>query len=331
MNSLPSKSIKRRTIIAGLGAGLTSWTSLTRAADYPSKPIVLVAPWPTGGGSEFITRAIAPVMQRILGQPIVIDSRPGATGTIGSKFVASSAPDGYTIVLGVADSHSIFPQLMKTPPYDAKRDFTALAPIGYTPSALVAHSSIPVKNIAELTQYAKSASKPLSYGSWGVGSSAQIMMESISSTLGIKMLHVPFQGSGPMHMAVMGGHINLAILPIATILESVKAKSTNYHVIGMNTERRVAELPDLPTLTEQGISVLEPWVGVLGPAGMPPDIQAKLHDAISKAVADSEVQAKFKTVYLVSKSMSLADYQRSYASEYDRWGAVIKAAKISLD
>jgi len=331
MKNLPSRSLQRRTVIAGLGAGLASWTGISRAADYPAKPILFVAPWPTGGGSEFITRTIAPVMQRILGQSIIVDSRPGATGTIGSKFVANSAPDGYTIVLGVADSHSIFPQLVKKPPYDAKRDFTALAPIGFTPSALVAHSTIPAKNIAELAQYAKSASQPLSYGSWGVGSSAQIAMESIANTLGIKMLHVPFQGTGPMHIAVMGGHINLAILPIATILESIKSKSTNYHVIGMNTERRVAELPDLPTLTEQGINVLEAWVGVLGPAGMPPDVQAKLHDAISKAVADPEVQAKFKTVYLVSTPMSLADYQRFYAAEYDRWGAVIKAARISLD
>ena len=237
-------SASRRTVLLASIASLLPMPKIASAADdYPTKAITFVAPWPPGGGSELIVRAISPVMERILGQTIIVDHRPGATGTIGSKLVASSKPDGYTIVLGTADSHSIFPQLLKTAPYDVKKDFTALAPIGITPSALVAHKSVQAHNMAELAQFAKSSSRPITYGSWGVGSSAQIMMESISKTLGITMLHVPFPGSGPMHTAVMGGHIDLAILPIGTIIGSIKGEAGNYHVLGMNTEKRLAEFP----------------------------------------------------------------------------------------
>jgi len=323
----------RRTVLGGLAASALSGlapAALAQASAFPTKPVKIIMPWAAGGGGDVLVRAMVPALSQRLGQPVVVENRPGAIGTIGSLAAARSLADGYTLVYGAADSHSIAPHILKQSPYDSKKDFVAVAPIGFTPLALVVHASHPAKTFAEFLQMAKTAKEPPTFGSWGLGSSGQITMEALKQVAGINLLHVPYNGTAPLMQAQLANQINCAIVPIPVAAGHVQSGAVRMLVI--TARERLTAYSQIPIMKELGIAIdMGPWLGFLAPAGTPADIVAKLNAAFDGAMADPQVKETMAKMSMVADRMSPQAYQNFYNSEFDRWGTYIRTANVKLD
>lgn len=324
------RTLDRRRFIASMGAMATlPWAAHAQAPAFPNRPIKVIVPWPAGGGGDVAVRTITPFMSNRLGQPVVVENRVGAIGTIGSGVAAKSPPDGYTLVYGAADSHSIAPHLLQQVPFDALKDFVAIAPIGFTPLALVVHPTVAARTFNEFVQLARSSNPSLSYGSWGVGGSGQITVEAIKGSARIDLLHVPFQGTAPLMQGQLSGQIAASILPIPVVDAHVKSGAVR--VLAVVARERLPGYSDVPTVKELGIPIdMGPWFGFLAPAGVPSDIVARLHSVIDEALGDPQVTEPLRRSSVVIERMPPAAYQQFYRSEYERWGRYIKDAKISI-
>lgn len=322
--------MNRRRFTAAVTVGIALASTSSYAADFPSKPIKIIVPWPAGGTGDAVVRVLAPAISERLNTPVVVENRAGATGTIGSSLAAKSAADGYTLVYGSADSNSIMPNLKKSVGYDGKKGFTAIAPIGFFPFVLAVHPSVSATNVKELVQIARTSSETIAFGSWGVGSSGQVFIESIKAAVGINLLHVPYQGTGPLLTALIGGQVKGAVLPLQ--LADQYAKSGVIRLLGVATPERVATYPSLPTLREQGVRVdLTTWVGFLAPSQVPADIVSRLHRAIEEASASPSIAERLRELHVVPQRMAQRDYQAFVEAEYDRWGKVIQQARMTLE
>lgn len=326
------RNLERRQVLRSLAAaaaGAIPWAAIAQESPYPNRPIRLVMPWPAGGGGDVLVRAMAPSMERRLGQTLIIDNRPGAIGTIGSLVVARSKPDGYTLVYGTADSHSIAPHILKTSPYDSRKDFVAIAPIGFTPLALVVHASHPAANFEQFLQLARKAKEPKTYGSWGQGSSGHITMEALKQAARVSLLHVPYTGTAPLITAQIANEIECAIVPI--IVAEQYVQTGRVRMLAITAKGRLPGHADVPTMKELGVNIdMGPWLGFLGPAGLPPDIVGKLNEVITATMADPQVAEYMKKNSIVAETMAVPSYQSFYNSEYERWGNYIRAGKVSL-
>ena len=275
-------------------------------------------------------RAMTSALAQRLGQPVVVDNRPGAIGTIGSQAAARSAADGYTLVYGTADSHSIAPHILKSIPYDSRKEFTAVAPIGFTPLALIVHSSHPAKSFSQFLQMAKQAKQALTYGSWGQGSSGQITMEALKQKAKVDLLHAPYNGTAPLMQGALANQLDCAIVPVLVADQHVKAGSVR--MLAVTVRERLTAFPDVPLMKEVGVEIdMGPWLGFLAPAGTPSDVVEKLNGAITASIAEPQVAEVMKKMTMVIDKMSSAEYQKFVNSEFDRWGAYIRTAGISLD
>ena len=325
--------ISRRQVMTGLAAaalGGVALPGLAQSGPFPNRPIKIIMPWAAGGGGDVLVRAMTPSLSARLGQPVVVENRPGAIGTIGSAVAARSPADGYTIVYGAAASHSIAPHIMKQAPYDSKKDFVAVAPIGFTPLALIVHNAHPAKTFAQFLQMAKEAKEPLTFGSWGQGSSGQITMEALKQVGKINLLHVPYNGTAPLIQAQLANQINSAIVPIPVAEPHVRAGTVRMLVI--TARERMPGFPDIPIMRELGIAIdMGPWLGFLAPTGVPPEVLARLHDAIEATLAEPQVAETMKKMTMVIERMDQRAYQNFYNSEFDRWGEYIRTAKVTID
>jgi tripartite-type tricarboxylate transporter receptor subunit TctC len=327
------QSISRRTMLARAATGALATLSgfpIAKAATYPDRPIKIIMPWAAGGGGDVLVRAMTPSIAQRLGQPVVVDNRPGAIGTIGSQIVARSAADGYTLVYGTADSHSIAPHLLKSTSYDSRKDFAAVAPIGFTPLTLLVHASHPAKTFTQFLQMAKQAKQSLTYGSWGQGSSGQITMEALKQKAKVDLLHVPYTGTAPLMQAGLANQIDCAIVPVLVADQHVKAGTVR--MLAVTARERLPAFPDVPLMKEVGVEIdMGPWLGFLAPAGTPKDIIDTLNAAITASIAEPQVAEVMKKMTMVIEKMQPVEYQKFVNSEYDRWGAYIKTAGISMD
>jgi tripartite-type tricarboxylate transporter receptor subunit TctC len=325
--------ISRRTLIAGVTAGaLLPLSSLTQAQStaYPNRPVKIIMPWAAGGGGDVLVRAMTSALAQRLGQPVVVENRPGAIGTIGSQAAARSAADGYTLVYGTADSHSIAPHILKSIPYDSRKEFTAVAPIGFTPLALIVHTSHPAKSFSQFLQMAKQAKQALTYGSWGQGSSGQITMEALKQKAKIDLLHAPYNGTAPLMQGTLANQLDCSIVPVLVADQHVKAGSVR--MLAVTARERLAAFPDVPLMKEVGVEIdMGPWLGFLAPAGTPSDVVEKLNAAIAASIAEPQVAEVMKKMTMVIDKMSPSEYQKFVNSEFDRWGAYIRTAGVSLD
>ena len=323
----------RRGVVGALTAGALASlapTAWAQSSSFPSKPIKIIMPWAAGGGGDVLVRAMVPALSQRLGQPVVVENRPGAIGTIGSLAAARSPADGYTLVYGAADSHSIAPHILKQAPYDSKKDFVAVAPIGFTPLALVVHSSHPAKTFAEFLQMAKAAKEPMTFGSWGLGSSGQITMEALKQVAGINLLHVPYNGTAPLMQAQLANQIASAIVPIPVAAGHVQSGAVRMLVI--TARERLPGYTNIPIMKELGIAIdMGPWLGFLAPAGTPPDVVAKLNAAFDAVMAEPQVKETMAKMSMVADRMSPQAYQTFYNNEFDRWGNYIRTANVKVD
>jgi len=322
---------RRHALVSALAAAAgLPFQAASQSSAYPNRPIKIIVPWAAGGGGDVLVRAIAPALSLRLGQAIVIDNRPGAIGTIGSLAAARSAADGYTLVYGTADSHSIAPHILKAPPYDAKKDFVAIAPIGFTPLAFVVHASHPAKTLAQFIQMAKEAKEPLTFGSWGQGSSGQITMEALKQVTKIDLLHVPYNGTAPLMQAQLSKEINCSIVPVLVADQHVRAGTVR--MLAVTARERLPGFQDVPVMKEMGVAIdMGPWLGFMGPVGLSNDIVLKLNQAIAASLAETQVSDTMKKMHMVIDQMNTTSYQNFTNSEYERWGSYIRTAKVSID
>lgn len=323
----------RRRVLGGIAAGALGSLALpgfAQSGGFPTKPIKIIMPWAAGGGGDVLVRAMLPSLSAKLGQPVIVENRPGAIGTIGSLAAARSPADGYTLVYGAADSHSIAPHIMKQSPYDSKKEFVAVAPIGFTPLALVVHASNPAQNFAQFLQQAREAKQPLTFGSWGQGSSGQITVEALKQVAKIDLLHVPYNGTAPLIQAQLANQIACSICPIPVAAQHHRAGTVRMLVVA--AKERLPEYKDIPTLRENGVAIdMGPWLGFLAPAGVPADVLAKIHQAVDATLVDPGVVETMNKMSMVVDRMDQKAYQAFYNSEYDRWGNYIRTAKVTID
>jgi hypothetical protein len=262
------------------------------AQTYPTKPIRMVVPSAPGSGPDLIARVVAQKLTESLGKPVVADPRPGAGGSLGAEIVAKSPPDGYTLIMGSAGSHSVNSALYPKLPYDAVKDFAPISLVSTAPNILIVHPSLPVKSVKDLVALARAKPGDLTFGSGGNGSTAHLSGELFRVLAKVNMVHVPFKGAPAAVIGVMTGEISLAILNLPPALPHVR--SGKLKALGVSTATRSSAVPDIPTIAEAGLPGYDAgtWYGLLAPAGTPGDIIARLNVELVKGLRSAEMKKR---------------------------------------
>jgi tripartite-type tricarboxylate transporter receptor subunit TctC len=296
---------------------------------YPMKPIRLVVPYTPGASNDTLSRASAESMSPLLGQPIVIDNRPGAGGMIGAEHVARSAPDGYTI-LNVQASFATNAAIRKKMPYDVARDFSYIGMMAKSPMIVVVHPSMPVRSLKELIAIARKRPGDLNYGSSGTGGSNHLATELFAKTANVRITHVPYKSIGPALTDLVGGHVQMVITSLPSALVQVKAGRLK--ALAVAGEQRSAFAPDIPTCNEQGMPyVSELWWGLAAPARTPPDVVDRLSDALRKAMQTPQLTQRYATEGAEPVPMSPPEFTRYVQEEVTRWRKVVSDAGLTLE
>jgi tripartite-type tricarboxylate transporter receptor subunit TctC len=305
------------------------WTLTTAAGaqDYPSRPIRLVVPFAAGGGTDISARFLAEGMQPLIGQTIVVDNRPGAGSVVGTEIAARSAPDGYTWLLGnisMAFNVALYKQL----PYDTLRDFVPVSLVTDQPNILVAHPSLPAKSLKEFITLARGQPDKLTYASAGTGSGTHLAMELLMLSQSLKLVHVPYKGTGPALTALLGNQISSFFSTFASALPHVKAG--RLQTFGVTSVKRAPTLPEAPTIAEAGVPGYEysTWYGLLVPGKTPRAIVEKVNKAAVGALNSAEVRQKLLANGMDPIPSTSARYSEYLRSETAKWSKVIRAAKI---
>jgi tripartite-type tricarboxylate transporter receptor subunit TctC len=310
------------SLLASLAAGLVLPAA---AADFPTRPITLLAPFAAGGTVDIVARIVGLRLGQELGQSVIVENRGGAGGTIGAGMLARAIPDGHTLMIthqGLAFNVALYDKL----PYDTVKDIMPLANIGMTPNVLVVTNSLPVKTLDEFLSYAKT--KPVNYGSGGHGSAGHLPMEVLQSMTGAKLQHVPYKGSGPALNDLMSGQIQAMLLTIPAVMPHIQGNRVR--AIATSGQKRTPALPNLPTMDEAGIKGFDysPWYGFFAPAGTPPDVVQKLHTAINKVLTDPEIVSKLGLQGLEVQAMPREQFGQIVTSDIAKWGKIIKKLDI---
>ncbi len=329
MNSFPTR---RAALAAGasalIGAGSGAWAQT--AAGYPDKPIKVIVPSAPGGVADILMRLIGPKMTEKLGQPIVIDYRTGAAGTIGLNATARSAPDGYTMVF-VSETHAAGETLYPKRGYALLKDLVPVVPIGNFPQILVVNKSLPVNNLQELLAYAKANPNKLSYGSGGIGNTYHMGMEMMDQMAGIKMQHVPYSAAGAARTDLIAGQIQLMFDTVGSMEQFIKSGAVR--AIGISTQQRFSRMPDVPTIAEAGVPgyAFESWSGLMGPAGMPADVIAKVNAAVAFAVQDKSIAQQFEVAGVIPKTGTPQEFGGWIKASVDRLAEVIRKGDVKVE
>lgn len=322
----------RGFVIAALAVlALTGALEKARPADYPTRPITLVVPFPPGGSTTVMARNVADKLSTTLGQPIVVENRGGAGGTIGTRFVAKAPADGYTILLSYTATMAIAPAMNANAGYDPLKDFAPIGMIGTAPSVLVVHPSMPVHSVAELIAYAKKAPAPLQYGSPGVGTVNHLAGEYLANEAGIKLLHVPYKGNGPALTDLLGGHIPMMFVPIPVAIGNIKAGTLRGLAIA--SAKRSNLLPDLPTLVESGIPNFEVALryGLVAPAGTPRAVITLLNKELNSALATEDVKNRLATEGAEALPGTPEAYAADIGREEKKWGTLVTKLGLKVE
>jgi tripartite-type tricarboxylate transporter receptor subunit TctC len=294
------------------------------AQAYPTKPIRVIVPFPPGGAVDFYARVVQPPLSELLGQQIVIENKVGASGMVGAEAVAKSAPDGYTLLLGNIASLAINVGIYPKMAYDPLKDFTPVIRTVDVNYVLVVHPSLPVKTVAELVAYAKANPGKLSYGSAGSGSLPHLGTELFKAQTGTDMVHIPYKGGGPMVTDLLGGNVQLVIADQANLMPHVQ--SGKLRALAVATPRRSPNAPDLPTIAESGLAGFDAtaWQGLVGPAGLPPDVVKRLNDAFNQVMAMPAVREKLVGGGLEPVGGTPEQFRAFIASEIAKWTKISK-------
>lgn len=311
-------------------AGL-SGMHIAHAESYPAKPIQLVVPFPPGGAVDIVGRLISKKLGDRLGQPVVIENRAGAGTIVGAAFVASAAPDGYTLLISSGSTFTVNPALKTKLPYDPVKSYEPIGMVARVPLILLANRDVSANNIKQLIAAVKAAPDKYTYGSFGSGTTGHFAGELMWSAIGIKLLHVPYRGSAPAMTDLMGGQIPFTVDTVAAALPQLK--SGKIKAIAVTGASRAPQLPEVPTVAEAGFAgfAADSWLAVVAPHGLPADIKAKLEKALAETMADDEISTRLVASGLVKAYEPAAAVAAQIESELPRMRAIAQRANIKAD
>ncbi|MES2187559.1 MAG: tripartite tricarboxylate transporter substrate binding protein [Pseudomonadota bacterium] len=330
--STPPLSTRRRTlglcVLALAGAMAFSPAPVraqAQAAPYPSKPVRIISPFPPGGPTDSVARLVAAKLGEALGQPFIIENRPGASGAIGSMVVAKAPPDGYTLLMGATSSH-IAPYLLKTQSYDPMKDVLPIVNVGLMPFYLIVNRKVPASSLHDFITLAKKQPGHFSYASPGNGTLAHLAMEMFKERAGVDILHVPYKGSAQVVTDVMAGQVD-------TTFNVTPIKSDQVRMLALTAARRSADMPEVPTAAEAGLPNFELalWVGLFGPLNLPPAITERLNREVNKAMAAPEMQEQLRVANIQYTPNTPAQFASFLATDTPRWEKVIRDVGVKVD
>lgn len=316
------------TAVIALGGILASAQT---AAGYPNKPIKIVVPFPPGGATDILARAIGFELQKAWGQSVIIENKPGAGGNTGADLVAKSPADGYTLVMGTVGTHAINMSLYARMPYDAVKDFEPVVLVAGVPNLLVVHPSVNAKSVRELTALAKAMPGKLNVASSGNGTSIHLSAELYKQMAGVDILHVPYKGSSPAVADLLGGQVQMMFDNMPSSLPQVKAGKLR--ALAVTSMTRSPALPDVPTMDEEGLKGFDAtsWFGLLAPAGTPRDIVTKLNGAAVKALASAEMRERLAAQGADPVGNTPDQFAAFIKTEIDKWAKIVKASGARVD
>ncbi|APV49439.1 MFS transporter [Betaproteobacteria bacterium GR16-43] len=299
-------------------------------AEWPAKPVRIIVPYTPGGFTDVTARIVAQRLQDRLKQPFTIDNKPGANGIVGTEALAKSAPDGYTFVLVIA-AFSSSPSLYAKLPYDSRKDFMPVSLVGISPLVAAVNNDMPIKNAKELVAYAKANPGKISFGSSGNGAAAHLTTELFKSMTGVDMVHIPYKGTAGAMADLLGGRIQLLFDSASGIIPNGKAGKIR--MIGISADQRLPAAPDVPTFIEQGFAGFtgSTWAGLLAPAGTPQEIVRKLSTEVAAVVRMEEVKKAFDELGIVPVGNTPAEFDAFIVGEMEKWGKVIREAKVKAE
>lgn len=322
-----------KTILRALAIGAMATVAAVAPAiaAYPEKPVTVVVPFPPGGSTDTIARALATRMSSSLGQTFVVENQPGATGAIGAARVKRAAPDGYTILVASIGVYATNPFLQKGLQYDPVKDFDLLTVAVRAPNVLVANPNVPAKNIAELIDYLKKNPDKVTFASSGAGSSDHLTAALFWQRTGTTGIHVPYKGGAPAITDLIAGHSNVSFQNVNAVLQHIR--SGKLKALAVTGDKRSSVLPDVPTLTEAGVKGADvfSWQGVAAPKGLPKDVKDKLHGAMVKALNDPELNKNLTEQGFEVVGNTPEQFGQFLNQELARWKAVIETGKITVD
>ena len=319
-----------RAALAGALA-LGALAAVAQTVDWPAKPVKFIVPFPPGGSVDPLARMLGVRLADSLGQQFIVENKTGASGSIGTAFVAKSAPDGYTYVF-VFDTHAVNPALIPNLPFDTANDLAPVMLVGTAPMAIVTSPAKPYRSFGDVIQAAKARPEALSVGSVGNGSLGHLAMILVQQAGGFKITHVPYKGGGPMMQDTMGGQIDLGIASVAALFANVRGGKLR--ALGVTGEKRSPVMPDVPTLAEQGFQGFSAyaWWGILAPAGTPKPILDKFNSELLKILNKPDVRKQLtETQGMDVAASSPEQLQKFVAGEMDRWGKVVKSNNVRAD
>ena len=319
--------ITRRAAIAG---ALLPFAARAQAPEWPGRPVRFIVPYPPGGPTDIMGRIIAQAVQGPLGQPFVVENRAGANGLIGSEQAARTAPDGSTFLVN-ASAHVIVPHLTPNMPIDVLADFAPVTNIAAVPLWLVVNPTLPVRSVAEFIAYARANPGRIAYASSSQGGAPHLAGELFKLMTGTDLVHVPYRGSGPAGQDLIAGTVQAMFDSVPASAGAVR--DGRLRALGVTTRNRIAPFPDLPTIAEAGVPGYEisTWYGIWAPARTPPAIIARLQQAVASAARNPETRARFDALGAEPVADSPEDYARFVRAEFDRWGKLVRDARIKLD
>jgi tripartite-type tricarboxylate transporter receptor subunit TctC len=313
------------TLVLGLAA------CAAQAQAWPAKPVTLVVPFPPGGSTDSIARAIGPSLTKTFGQTFIVDNKAGATGTIGAAAVKRAPPDGYTFLVTSLGPLVIAPHLIKGMQYDALKDFDLITVAVQAPNVLVVPAASPHKSVADVIAHEKAHPDKMSFASSGNGSSDHLTAELFWLESGTTGLHIPYKGGGPAISDLLGGQVDASFQNVNAVLQHIKAGKLR--ALAVTGAKRSAVLPDVPTMSEAGVKNVDvySWQAVVAPKGLPADIRTKFHDAVVAALNDGQTKQQFTALGLEVVGNTSAEFAAFQQQEFARWKKVIEVRKITAD
>ncbi|MBT2334158.1 tripartite tricarboxylate transporter substrate binding protein [Variovorax paradoxus] len=319
-----------KKLMAAAAAGVLALAaSAVQAQDWPTRPIRIMVGSAPGGGTDAMARAVADRLGPLLKQPVVVENRPGVSNTLAADATAKSS-DGHTMVMGVVTAHAIAPHLLKLN-YDSNRDLVPVAFVGAVPNVLVVSNSVPADSVQALVKLARQEPGKLNYATSGSGSTQHIAAELFKDAAGVDIAHVPYKGSGPALVDLIGGQVQLSFDTLPSVIGQIK--NGKVRALAVTTSKRNPQLPNVPTLAEAGVPGVEmsAWYGIYMPAGASRAVQDKVHDAVNQVLAMPETKTRLDAIGAEITPMTQGQFAQFHAAEYKRFGEVIKKNHIRLD
>jgi tripartite-type tricarboxylate transporter receptor subunit TctC len=319
-----------RRAALGLAAAMLARPALAQTGDYPNRPIRWINPGPAGGAGDVLSRLVADRMQARLGQPVVVDNRPGAGTNIGMTVVARAAPDGYTVGLASIAANAANKWLYRNMPFDPEKDFAAVGAIALVPNIVVIPPSVPAQNLREFIAWARAQNRPINFGSVGAGSSQHLAGSQFQMITGLPMQHLPYTNSGQMNTDLIEGRIDMLFQSISAVTQM--AQTGRMRPIAVSGAERVAAFPDLPTMRQQGVEIVSTgWFGLCTPAGVPEPILARLETDLLASIDDPGLRDRILAGGAVPVRMGRVEFARFMQEESDRWKVVVQAVGATAD